>query len=72
MGSGTLNPLCVQARGGYYHPYSFPNYGNESKSAASNFQPINSMNLANMSFTSFSGAYISDSAQDRGDQDFDI
>ncbi|KAL2131660.1 hypothetical protein VTI74DRAFT_4756 [Chaetomium olivicolor] len=72
IGTGTLNPLCVQARGGYYNPYNYSNYGNESKSAAANFQAISSMNLGNMAFSSFSGPYVSDAVQDRIDQDFDI
>ncbi len=72
MGSGTFNPLCVQARGGYYNPYSYSNFGNEHKPSTTNFQAINAMNLGNMPFNAFGGPFTSDSAHERVDQDYDL
>src|SRR4051812_33336509 len=57
---GTYNPLYVQTRNGYFHPYSYSSYGVESKPAASNFQAVNSTvnpNLAGMPFHSFQPPY---------------
>ncbi|KAK3300834.1 uncharacterized protein B0H64DRAFT_24680 [Chaetomium fimeti] len=72
MGAGTFNPLCVQGRGGYYNPYGFPSFGNETKPPATNFQAINAMNLGNMSFNAFGGPFASDSAHGGVDQEFDL
>jgi hypothetical protein len=72
MGAGTFNPLCVQARGGYYNPYGYSNFGTETKPSPPNFQAINAMNLGNMPFNAFGGPFASDSAHERIDQDFDL
>src|SRR5690242_9826207 len=48
MGTGTFNPLCVQARGGYYNPYTYTNFGNEAKPSTANFPTISAMNLGSM------------------------
>ncbi len=72
LGTGTFNPLCVQARGGYYNPYSYPSFGNEPKPATTNFQAINAMSLGNMAFNGFGGPFASDSPHDRVDQDYEI
>ncbi|KAK4157841.1 hypothetical protein C8A00DRAFT_29227 [Chaetomidium leptoderma] len=72
MGAGTFNPLCVQTRGGYYNPYGYSNFGNDTKPSTTNFQAINGMNLGNMPFSAFGGPFASDSAHDRVDQDFDL
>jgi hypothetical protein len=72
MGTGTFNPLCVQARGGYYNPYSYPTFGNDPKPTITNFQAINAMSLGGMSFNAFGGPFASDSAHERVDQDFDL
>lgn len=31
FGGGTLNPLYIQTRNGYFHPYSYSSYGTELK-----------------------------------------
>ncbi|KAL2167525.1 hypothetical protein VTG60DRAFT_1148 [Thermothelomyces hinnuleus] len=72
MGAGTFNPLYVQGRGSFYNPYSYSNFGADAKSSTTNFQVINSMNLASMPFNAFSGPFASDSAHERVDQDFDL
>ncbi|KAL2161589.1 hypothetical protein VTH06DRAFT_8151 [Thermothelomyces fergusii] len=71
MGVGTFNPLYVQGRGGFYNPYSYPNFVTDSKSST-NFQVINSMNLASMPFNAFGGPFASDSVHERVDQDFEL
>jgi hypothetical protein len=73
MGTGTLNPLCVTARGALYSSYGFSGYGNEPKSAATNFHGLGSMDLGDMSFSGYGGPYAPPGAiHDRVDQDFDI
>ncbi|AEO53879.1 hypothetical protein MYCTH_43484 [Thermothelomyces thermophilus ATCC 42464] len=72
MGAGTFNPLYVQGRGSFYNPYGYSNFGADAKSSATNFQVINSMNLASMPFNAFGGPFASDSAHERVDQDFDL
>ena len=72
MGGGTFNPLCVQARGGYFNPYGYPAFGDDAKQPTTNFQAINAMNLGNLPFNAFGGPFASDSAHDRVDQDFDL
>jgi hypothetical protein len=72
MGVRAFNPLCAHPGGGYYNPYGYQNYGNESKAPTTSFQAINTMNLGNMSFNAFAGSYASDSAHERVDQDFDL
>lgn len=72
MGPGTFNPLCVQARGGYYNPYGYSNFGTETKPSPPNFQSINAMGLGNMPFNAFGGPFASDSVHERVDQDFDL
>ncbi|KAK4240770.1 hypothetical protein C8A03DRAFT_12898 [Achaetomium macrosporum] len=73
MGTGTMNPLCVQARGGFYGSYGFSNYGNEPKSSTTNFQALGSMDLGDMSFNGYGGPYAPPgSIHDRVDQDFDL
>jgi hypothetical protein len=72
MGTTSINPLCVQARGAFYNPYGFATYGNEAKPSASNFQAMGSMNLGSMSFNAFGASYTSDSVHERDDQEFDL
>ncbi|SPQ18603.1 6a9b66bd-97af-46a6-a21f-99603936441c [Thermothielavioides terrestris] len=72
MGTTSINPLCVQARGAFYNPYGFATYGNEAKPSASNFQAMSSMNLGSMSFNAFGASYTSDSVHERDDQEFDL
>lgn len=72
MGTGTFNPLCVQARGGYYNPYTYSNFGNEAKPSTANFPTISAMNLGSMPFNAFGGPFASDSTHERVDQDFDL
>ncbi|KAL2016524.1 hypothetical protein VTK56DRAFT_3418 [Thermocarpiscus australiensis] len=73
IGTGTLNPLCVQTRGGYYGPYGYPNYVNESKPPTTNFQAINAMNFSSLSFNAFAAPYASDPAHEGIDEeDFNI
>ncbi|KAK4248474.1 hypothetical protein C7999DRAFT_13564 [Corynascus novoguineensis] len=72
MGTGTFNPLCVQGRSGFYNPYSYTSFSADTKSSTANFQAINGVNLANMSFSAFGGPFASDSAHERLDQDFGL
>ncbi|KAK0655703.1 hypothetical protein B0T16DRAFT_315685 [Cercophora newfieldiana] len=74
---GTYNPLYVQTRNGYFHPYSYSSYGAESKPTASNFQAVNNTvnpNLTGMAFHSFQPSYGDDSSHQhqRGNGGFDM
>ncbi|KAK3383329.1 hypothetical protein B0T24DRAFT_687781 [Lasiosphaeria ovina] len=72
MGGGTFNPLCVQSRNGYFHPY-YQGYGADPKPPNAGFQPVNTLNqnLGSMAFNSFTTPYSSDSPHERG-HDFDM
>jgi hypothetical protein len=72
LGTGTVNPLYVQARSAYYNTYGYSNFGNETKPSTTNFQAINGMNLGSMSFNAFGGPFATDSTHERVDQDFEI
>ncbi|KAK4132313.1 hypothetical protein BT67DRAFT_85604 [Trichocladium antarcticum] len=71
LGVRTFNPLCAQNGGGYYNPYGYQSYGNETKPPTASFQAINSMNFG-MPFNGYAGTYASDSGHGHVDHDFDL
>ncbi len=75
VGGGSFNPLYVQTRNGYFHPYSYSSYEGEQKAPTAGFQSIsNGMNqtLGPMHFNSYAPPYSADGSHQRGPGDFDI
>ena len=73
---GAYNPLYVQTRNGYFHPYSYSSYGTETKPTPS-FQAVNSTvnpNMPTMPFHPFQPPYGDDGPHQnqRGNGGFDM
>jgi len=72
---GAYNPLYVQTRNGYFHPYSYSSYGTESKPPTSTFQTVNNAvnpSMTGIPFHPFQPPYGDESSHQRGNGGFDI
>ncbi len=74
IGPESLNPLCIQSRGGFtsFTPFGYQNYGHEAKTQTANFQSVNAMSnaMGNLSYSTYTHPY-SDHTTNRA-HDFDI
>ncbi|KAK5663312.1 hypothetical protein OQA88_3740 [Cercophora sp. LCS_1] len=74
--SGAGNPLYVQTRNGYFHPYSYGTPGTDAKAPnGTGFQPINNAvnpAMTGLPFHQFQPSYPADAQYQHGTNEYDL
>lgn len=73
--SGANNPLYVQTRNGFFHPYSYGTPGTDNKPNGNGFQPINNAvnsTISGLPFHQFQSPYAADNSYPHGSNDFEL